>query len=929
MYLPSVKSCVPGTTGVRRRGPLWLLSCGLSLLWPSLFVGQSLEGQRVPAVAPRDRIIRSIDDERRIVQRGNRHPLATAANDTGPVSGDYRMERMILALKPDASQQAALERLIQAQHDPASSYYHHWLTPQEYGRRFGVSQNDLQQIVNWLRTHGLDSVEIGPGHNAIVFGGAAAQVEAAFHTPIHTFRVADELHHANAQDPEIPEALSEVVAGVVSLHDFRSQPMHTAVKKTGLEFSSGGTHYLTPADFATIYNLAPLYQQGTDGTGQSVAIVGRSNLNLSDVRQFRSAFGLPPNDPQIIVNGADPGIFDAGEEVEAVLDVEWSGAVAKNATIKFVVSASTSSSDGTYLSAQYIVNHNVAPAMSVSFGLCEAALGASGNSFLNSLWQQAAAQGITVFVSSGDSGAAGCDSSSATRATAGRGVNGLCSSPYSVCVGGTQFSDSNYSLYWAALNTSGTMGSAMGYIPEAVWNESGGSGLWAGGGGASAFYAKPAWQNGAGVPADGRRDVPDVSLTAALHDGYLLFMNGNYLVCGGTSASSPSFAGLMALVVQGTGARQGNANPSFYSLANNQRSGGAAVFHDVSAGSNSVPGVAGYTAAAGYDLATGLGTVDANVMVNHWGDAVGAPAFQIALSSGTASPVAGGASVKLNAGVSLSGGFSGPVTLAVKGLPSGVSGALAPASLPAPGAGASVLTLTAKATAVPGNYAATVSATSRGSTVTTPLSLTVLPVPTFTLGVPQTSTSLAAGNTTQLTFNVLTTSTFNAAVAFTATGTPAGMTATFSPTSIAAPGSGSSTLTVTTGASVVPGSYTLAVKAIGGGITRTASQAVAVPGFTLKASAGNVTARSSTAGRVTLTTAAKGGFSSDLSLSVSGLPNGVTAAFSATTIRVPGTGSVTLTLTKGAGAVNGKTPVTVTASGGGITLNAVVNLTLN
>lgn len=711
MLLPSFECCVS------RRTALFLMLTSLSLLRPEVFVAaQTAEAQSMVSVQPRDRITHVIDDERRMVLRGNRHPLATTANDAGMVSGDFRMERMILALKPDATQQAALDRLLRAQHDPSSSSYHQWLTPEAYGRRFGVSENDQQQIVNWLRTHGLDSVEVGPGRSSIVFGGVAAQVEAAFHTHIHAYRVARQVHHANASDPEIPDALSEVVAGIVSLNDFRSQPMHTGLQQPVTEFSAGNTHYMTPADFATIYNVTPLYQQGIDGTGQSIAIVGRSNINLADVRQFRSTFGLPANDPQIIVNGANPGILGSGEESEAALDVEWSGAVAKKAAIKFVVSASTNSSDGVYLSAQYIVSHNLAPVMSVSFGLCEAALGASGNSFINSLWQQAAAQGITVFVSSGDSGAAGCDSASASRATAGRGVNGLCSSPYSVCVGGTQFSDSNYSPYWAASNT-GTMGSAISYIPEAVWNASGSSGLWSGGGGASLVYAKPAWQNGVGVPADGRRDVPDVSLTAAVHDGYLLFMNGNNLVCGGTSAASPSFAGLMALVLQSRGSRQGNATPVFYSLANNQKSGGAAVFHDVAAGNNSVPGVAGYTAALGYDLATGLGSVDANILVNHWSDAAGAAAFHLSLSSSAVSVVRG-ASAKVTARVGLSGGFNAAVTLTVKGLPSGVSAAFVPGLVAAPGAGTSVLTLTATTKAVPGKYAATVSASAGGSAVT-------------------------------------------------------------------------------------------------------------------------------------------------------------------------------------------------------------------
>ena len=295
------------------------------------------------------------------------------------------------------------------------------------------------------------------------------------------------------------------------------------------------------------------------------------------------------------------------------------------------------------LSAQYIVTHNLAPVMSTSFGLCEAWLGSSGNNFLNSLWQQAAAQGITVFVSSGDNGAAGCDSASASNATYGRAVNGLCSTPYSVCVGGTEFNDaSNASLYWTTSNASGTQASAISYIPEVVWNESGpGAGLWASGGGASTIYAKPNWQTGTGVPADGKRDVPDVSLSAAGHDGYLIVQNGGFYVVGGTSAASPSFAGVMALVVQNTAARQGNANTAFYPLASRQRAGGASVFHDVTSGSNSVPGQPGFNATTGYDQATGLGPIDASALVNHWSDSSVVPAFQAALSANSLAVDAG------------------------------------------------------------------------------------------------------------------------------------------------------------------------------------------------------------------------------------------------------------------------------------------------
>jgi pseudomonalisin len=662
---------------------------------------------------PTDRITDFIDDEQTIVLRGNRHPMAAAQYDAGAVAPDYPMEHMLLTLLPDPAQQEALDRLVDAQYNSESPYYHQWLTPEQYGERFGVSEADVAQIVGWLHGHGLEVEEVTAGRRSIIFSGTAAQVQSAFHTQIRTYKVGADLHHANAKDPEIPAALAQVVGGVVSLHDFHSRPMHGSVRRASAEFSSGGSHYLAPADFAIIYNVVPLYQQAINGIGESVAIVARTNINLADVRQFRALTGLPANDPQIIVNGTNPGIVSSGEETEADLDVEWSGAVARNTTIKFVVSKSTSSSDGVDLSAQYIVNHNLAPVMSMSFGLCEGWLGSSGNHFLDTLWQQAAAQGITVFVSSGDSGVAGCDSASVLTAIDGRAVNGLCSTPYNICVGGSEFNDASHpSLYWLSSNASGTQASALSYIPEVVWNESGpGDGLWASGGGMSTIYAKPAWQTGRGVPADGKRDVPDVALTAAGHDGYLIVQNGGLYVVGGTSAAAPSFAGLMALVVQHTATRQGNANSAFYALAAKQRAGGAQVFHDITVGNNSVPGQAGFKAALGYDQATGLGSIDASVLVNHWSDATVVPALQ-ATPSANALSVTAGSHNSVTLHVVASGGFNAAVEFLVSGLPPGVSAVFTPARLSAPGSGSTVLKLTATSKVKPGVYSTTVTTTS-------------------------------------------------------------------------------------------------------------------------------------------------------------------------------------------------------------------------
>ncbi|UOA08262.1 hypothetical protein [Methylobacter sp. S3L5C] len=266
----------------------------------------------------------------------------------------------------------------------------------------------------------------------------------------------------------------------------------------------------------------PLYAASVKGSGVTIAVIGRSNIVPGDIATFQSFSGLPSNPIQTIINGPDPDLVN-GDQMESSLDVEWASGIAPSATEKFITSASTTTADGIQLSAQYAVSNNIGDIISLSYGSCEKSISRSGVNYWSSLWQQAQTQGQTVLVSSGDSGVAGCDISSQATAVGGAGVNGLCSSPYSTCVGGTQFNNtSNPSLYW---QSSGTV-SALSYIPETVWNESG-SNLYASGGGKSRYLSKPVWQVSPGVPVDNARYVPDVSQSASGHDGYIIYVSGS------------------------------------------------------------------------------------------------------------------------------------------------------------------------------------------------------------------------------------------------------------------------------------------------------------------------------------------------------------------------------------------------------------------
>lgn len=634
----------------------WNLYCSLVAALAVAVLSLPLRAQSYAPLRHR-RIVSQINEGQLKRLTGNTHPLAMSRFDRGAAPVDLPMDRMLLVLDRSPEQKAALQQLLDAQQDPSSPEYHKWLTPEEFGERFGASDADLQTVTLWLESQGFQVSPLSAGKTIIEFSGTAGQVQSAFHTEIRKFIVNGEEHWANASDPQIPAALATVISGIATLHNFAKktqlagapQRFEAQVREGAQpQLTNGSFHALAPADFATIYNLNPLYQANLLGGGKTIAVVGRTNINLRDLDQFAAAFGSFYRLPQIILTGVDPGNLGGDEEGEAVLDTTWAGAVAKSATIDLVVSKSTNTTDGVDLSEMYIVNRNFADIMTESFGSCEANFTQAQASFYSSLAEQGAAQGITSVVASGDSGSAGCSSPADNISDGVLSVNMLASNPYVVAVGGTQLNESgNPSQYWSASNTS-SGSSALSYIPENVWNEScsistGGNpcpegttpSLWAAGGGASVFYSKPYWQAGVpGIPNDGRRDLPDVSLTAAGHDPYLICLRGSCTPnsrgqislygYAGTSAATPSFAGILALALSNT-PRLGAINYSLYRLAATQDwsqcngSNPAAlpasncIFYDVTAGSNAVPGVGGgaYQATFGYDLATGLGSVNA------------------------------------------------------------------------------------------------------------------------------------------------------------------------------------------------------------------------------------------------------------------------------------------------------------------------------
>jgi uncharacterized protein (TIGR03437 family) len=512
-----------------------------------------------------------------------------------------------------------LEAFLAQQQTPGSADYHRWLKPEEFAGRFGLSEHDIAALAGWLESQGLRVEDVARGHHWIAFSGPARSMSRAFHTPIHRFRVDGAGHFANTVEPSIPQSFENVVSGIRGLDDFGPQSM---VVPAGPDYNSSTSHQLAPEDLATIFDIKKLYQAGINGTGQTIAIAGQTDFDLSDVQAFRQRFGLPPNDPQEVVYGINPG--KNSNLIEADLDLEWAGAIAPNATVVFALSQDV------FLSAQYAIDQNLAPILSMSYSACEP-YEASG--FMRGVWQQANAEGITLLAASGDAGAANCERYNLTpQATKGPTVSWPASVPEVTGVGGTALNDASGGPYWAVLND-GNLGSALGYIPEIAWNDSAArNALDATGGGPSALFAKPYWQTGPGVPNDGARDVPDISLPASPSQyPYMITTAGVNTAVGGTSASSPSLAGILALlnqylVAQGVLSRPGlgNINPALYRLAQATTD----VFHDVTGGDNKVAceqgspqcvnGLMGFSAGPGYDMTTGLGSVDAYKLVTEW-----------------------------------------------------------------------------------------------------------------------------------------------------------------------------------------------------------------------------------------------------------------------------------------------------------------------
>jgi uncharacterized repeat protein (TIGR01451 family) len=744
-------------------------------------------GQMVPLPVVQNRV-GAIDETKLVTLPGHVNPLARAEFDQGLVDDSLPVEHLIVVLQRSAEQDAAATVLVDQLHNRHSPQYHQWLTPQDFGKHFGPSDSDLQKLTDWLQGKGFVIEDVPPGRTHVTITGTAGQVHEAFHTQLHNLNVNGEKHIAVLTEPQVPAALAPLIAGFRQLHDWRPKPLYRPAgvfkrdSKTGgwqkvsgpgsapelnINYEGSEFYAVGPQDWYTIYNSRPLYEAGINGAGTTIAVLEETDVkDPGDVTTFRSQFALPaypatPNSTQGGVNWvygpgngcSDPGVLSDGEETEALLDVEWAGAIAPNATVDFVacsppVNGNGIGSYGTDLAASYAANYlsSTVVATDLSYGECESFAGPSGAQFYSKLWQQMAAEGITAVVSSGDAGSLGCDQDR-SYATNNLSANAMSSSPYNISAGGTDFSDFYQSggyatesagTWWGTTNGVG-YGSALSYVPEISWGGMCSNPLLAsylkymgdttfgatytplaicnsaaagpnnyddlvvpvgGGGGISQYNALPSWQGGVygfgnAAASTSYRNEPDLSFFAApgwLWPHFLLYCQSDSgyscdysnstdvvaLAAGGTSFVAPQIAGMMALVNQETGARQGVADYTLYNLASaeygtpgNPNSanlsncsgsamgaavGSACVFRDIA---NDTPNLQGgaiisdnvepcatayvtdcyapdgeifglsaiadsngralaYQTAPGYDLATGLGSADVKNLVTEW-----------------------------------------------------------------------------------------------------------------------------------------------------------------------------------------------------------------------------------------------------------------------------------------------------------------------
>jgi MYXO-CTERM domain-containing protein len=596
-------------------------------------------------------------------------PLATADRDRGRMPPDTVLTGLSLLFDRTPEAEVRSRLVLEDLQDPGSPDYHRWMSPTEVTAAFGTRTSDVAQATAWLEAAGFTVHGPSPTRTRLFFSGTVAQVERAFRTEMHRYEIHGGMHRAPSVQPTYPAELPHVL-GLMGLHDFHARPERPAPgHPDGVLSGSGGpTLALAPADFAAVYDVAPLYAAGLTGAGQRIAIVGVSQYPDADVQAFRQQFGLDAaNLParELVPLSGNPFSYTGLAYTETVLDLEWAGAVAKDATLGYFYVGDNPGY--TYVDAILAaIDDGTYRIISSSYAGCEYDETPSDLLFMEVMGDTAAMEGTTLLVASGDTGAAECDYAVGESSPIyGPALAWPSSQPDVVSVGGTELdwgdtlpepplttgsiAATPFATYWTCTDTSSIACTAQGYVPETSWNElaqfaATGQFFGASGGGQSTLFAKPIWQVGQ-TPSGSFRMAPDVSLSAALLQvPYVIYQTDPGASAptahpiGGTSAATPSLAGILALVSQAIAAKSpgatpglGNANPVLYAIAASTAGVSGGPFHDITTGSNIVtcapgsygcpaapPYQYGFDAGPGYDMVTGLGSVDANALAAAW-----------------------------------------------------------------------------------------------------------------------------------------------------------------------------------------------------------------------------------------------------------------------------------------------------------------------
>ena len=905
--------------GVRKRLGIagWIAAC-------SLFAISS------PAQRPVARITTVVDDADRTTIYGTHPVMARTEDDAGRVPLGSKFEGISIAFSRTPAQEADLQALLAAQQDPTSPLYAKWLTPDEFGARFGPADSDIAKVQSWLGQHGFTEFSVSRSKNRISFSGTVEQVEAAFGTEMHYYKVNGETHFAPSRDVSVPAALSSVVQTVTNLSSFRPKSHISGrgprrVVSPDFTSSQSGNHFLTPKDVATIYDINPAYKAGYNGAGQSIAVVGQSAIVLSDIEHFQTAAGFAVKDPTLVlVPNTGTATIRSGDEAESDLDLEYTSTIANGATIYFVYVGNNANS-GVFDSIQFAVTNKTAPIISVSYGLCEAALGSSGYSSLNAILAQAASQGQSVIVASGDSGSTDCygETGLTTAQQQALAVDFPGSSQYVTAIGGTEFPAADVAptntTYWQAASGSDLVSSALSYIPEQVWNDDSTARLSSSGGGVSTFTPKPSWQTGVpGIPSGTFRLVPDVSLSSSPNNAGYLFCssdssngvtgsctngfrdssNVNLTVAGGTSFAAPVFAGMLALIndkLNSTG--QGVINSTLYTLAANSATY-ASAFHDITSGGNqctagtkicSTAGASQYPATSGYDQASGLGSVDLFNLMTAWpGSSSSLVPSKTTLSAATMTPAPGASDAVT---ITVASGSTSNTATPTGTLTVTVDGTLQTSSL-ALVSGSATYTFSST---TPGAHviAATYSGDSTYASSTGSLTVTV-PAPVASKTTLSAATSTPAPGASDAISITVTSASTSSTTTPTGTVTIAVDGTTQTPTLTLANGSATYTFSSTAaGAHTIAATYSgdSNYASSGGSLTLT----VAAKSFKLAAS--NVTVTAGNPGASTITITPQNGYAGTVAWIVASSPALTNGCFSIANTTVSGTTAVAATLT--------------------------------